>query len=142
MAYSRRRTGPLPDPEIMMLPIPSRRWFVLRMARSTGIALGVIATGLFIGMSGYHWIGRLSWEESFYYAAMILSGEGPPPDPTLPGPEIIQLHIFAGFYALFSGVTFITTIGLLLAPAVHRFLHKFHLEIAVHDPDEADSESV
>ena len=142
MPYRRRKTGPLPDPEIMMLPIPSRRWFVLRMARSTGIAVGVIATGLFIGMSGYHWIGRLRWEESFYYAAMILSGEGPPPDPTLPGPEIIRLHIFAGFYALFSGVTFITMIGVLLAPAVHRFLHRFHLEIAVHDdPENPDSES-
>jgi hypothetical protein len=142
MAFYRRVTGPLPDPEIMMLPIPSRRWFVLRMARSAGIAVGVIATGLFIGMSGYHWIGRLGWEESFYYASMILSGEGPPPDPTLPGREIIQLHIFAGFYALFSGVTFITTIGVLLAPAVHRFLHRFHMEIAVHDdPAKPDSES-
>lgn len=141
MPLNRRKTGPLPDPEIMMLPIPSRRWFVLRMARSTGIAVGVIATGLFIGMSGYHWIGRLGWEESFYYASMILSGEGPPPDPTLPGREIIQLHIFAGFYALFSGVTFITTIGVLLAPAVHRFLHRFHMEIAVHDPDKPDPES-
>ena len=141
MAFNRRKTGPLPDPEIMMLPIPSRRFFVFRMARSTGIAVGVIATGLFIGMSGYHWIGRLGWEESFYYASMILSGEGPPPDPTLPGREIIQLHIFAGFYALFSGVTFITMIGVLFAPAVHRFLHKFHLEIAVHDdPEKPDSD--
>jgi len=142
MPLNRRRTGPLPDPEIMMLPVPSRRWFVLRMARSTGIAVGVIATGLLIGMSGYHWFGRLGLEESFYYAAMILSGEGPPPDPTLPGPEIIRLHVFAGFYALFSGVTFITMIGVLFAPALHRFLHRFHLEIAVHDdPDKPDSES-
>ena len=133
MPFNRRRTGPLPDPEIMMLPIPPRRFFVLHMLRSAAIAIGVIGTGLLLGMAGYHWFGRLGWEESFYYASMILSGEGPPPDPILPGPEIIQLHIFAGFYALFSGVTFITTVGLLLAPALHRFLHKFHLEIAVHD---------
>jgi len=136
MPFNRRRVGPLPDPEIMMLPIPPRRFFLRRMLRSTGIAVGVIATGLFIGMSGYHWIGRLGWEEAFYYASMILSGEGPPPDPTLPGREIIQLHIFAGFYALFSGVTFITMVGVLFAPALHRFLHKFHLEIAVHDDAE------
>ena len=140
MPFNRRRTGPLPDPEIMMLPVPSRRWFVLRMLRSTSIAFGVISAGLFLGMVGYHWLGRLGWEESFYYASMILSGEGPPPDPILPGPEIIQLHIFAGFYALFSGVTFLTTVGLLLAPVLHRFLHKFHLEIAVHDnPDNRES---
>jgi len=133
MPFYRRKTGPLPDPEIMMLPMPPRRWFVLRMLRSTAIAVGVIAAGLFIGMSGYHWIGRLGWEESFYYSSMILSGEGPPPDPTLPGADIVRLHIFAGFYALFSGVTFITMIGVLFAPALHRFLHRFHLEIATHD---------
>ena len=140
MPFNRRRVGPLPDPEIMMLPIPPRRFFILRMLRSTSIAAGVIGAGLFLGMAGYHWFGRLSWEESFYYASMILSGEGPPADPILPGPEITQLHIFAGFYALFSGVTFISTVGLLLAPALHRFLHKFHLEIAVHDdPGKVDN---
>lgn len=139
MPFFRRVTGAMPDPQIMMTPIPSRRFFVLRMLRSTAIAVGVIATGLFIGMCGYHWIGRLGWEESFYYASMILSGEGPPPDPVLTGTEIIRLHIFAGFYALFSGVTFITMIGVLFAPALHRFLHRFHLEIAAHDepPDQA-----
>ena len=95
MPFYRRKTGPLPDPEIMMLPMPPRRWFVLRMLRSTAIAVGVIAAGLFIGMSGYHWIGRLGWEESFYYSSMILSGEGPPPDPALswrPDARIIHAH--------------------------------------------------
>jgi hypothetical protein len=136
MAFMRRVTGVMPDPEIMMIPIPSRRVFALRMLRSAAIAIGVIAVGLFLGMSGYHWIGRLGWEESFYYSSMILSGEGPPPDPALPGTEIVRLHIFAGFYALFSGVTFITMVGLLFAPALHRFLHRFHLEIAAHDVDD------
>jgi hypothetical protein len=41
--------------------------------------------------------------------------------------------LFAGFYALFSGVTFITMVGILFAPALHRFLHRFHLEISGHD---------
>ena len=67
-------------------------------------------------------------------ASMILSGEGPPPDPQpLTAAALLQLHAFAGFYALFSGVTFITMVGVLFAPAIHRFLHKFHLEIAAHD---------
>src|SRR5436309_14225242 len=114
----------------MMLPMPPRRWFVLRMLRSTAIAVGVIAAGLFIGMSGYHWIGRLGWEESFYYSSMILSGEGPPPDPTLPGAEIVGLHIFAACYALSSGATFIRMIAVLFAPALLRCLLRFHLELA------------
>jgi len=133
MPLDRRTAGAMPDPEIMMMPMPTRRAFVGHMLRSAAVAVGVIATGLFIGMSGYHWIGLLSWRESFYYASMILSGEGPPPDPTIPGIVLSRLHLFAGFYALFSGVTFITTIGVLFAPAIHRFLHRFHLEIAAHD---------
>ena len=136
MPFNRRVTGAMPDPQIMMVPMPPRRLFVLRMLRSAAIAIGVIAAGLFIGMIGYHWIGRLGWEESFYYSSMILSGEGPPPDPSLPGGELVRLHIFAGFYALFSGVTFITMVGVLFAPALHRFLHRFHLEIAAHDVDD------
>jgi hypothetical protein len=104
------------------------------MLRNAAIAGGVIGGGLFIGMMGYHWIGGLTWQESFYYSAMILSGEGPPPDPqALTGVALSHLHLFAGFYALFSGVTFITMIGVLFAPALHRFLHRFHLEIAAHE---------
>ncbi len=110
------------------------------MARSTAIALGVIGGGLLIGMIGYHWIGSLTWQEAFYYSAMILSGEGPPPDPqVLTGVALWHLHLFAGFYALFSGVTFITTVGVLFAPAVHRFLHRFHLELAGHEGEDQSS---
>lgn len=141
MPFNRRRTGPMPDPEVMMKPMPSRRLFVLRMLRSAAIAAGVIGGGLIIGMLGYHELGRMGWGESFYYSSMILSGEGPPPDPQpLSALQVSHLHVFAGFYALFSGVTFITMVGVLFAPALHRFLHRFHLEIAVHDeaPGERD----
>jgi len=133
MPFNRRRAGPMPDPQIMLIPVPPRRLFLLRMIRNSAIAAGVVGGGLFIGMLGYHRLGGLSWGESFYYSAMILSGEGPPPDPQLAGPALSHLHTFAGFYALFSGVTFITMVGVLFAPALHRFLHKFHLEIAAHD---------
>jgi hypothetical protein len=120
-------------PELVM-PVPPRRTFVLRMLRSFLIALGVIGGGLVIGMIGYHSFGGLGWQEAFYYASMILSGEGPPPHPQgLSGTSISELHLFAGFYALFSGVTFISMVGILFAPALHRFLHRFHLEIAGHD---------
>jgi hypothetical protein len=90
-------------------------------------------------MTGYHWLGGLDWVASFYYAAMILAGEGPPTDPQLTGTALRNFHIFAGLYALFSGVTFITTVGVLFAPAVQRFLHRFHLEIAVHDQPDKES---
>ena len=130
----------MPDPEIMLLPIAPRRVFVVRMLRNAAIAAGLVGGGLFIGMVGYHRLGGLSWEESFYYSAMILSGEGPPPDPRLAVAALVRLHIFVGFYALFSGVTFITMVGVLFAPALHRFLHRFHLEIAAHDEPDKISE--
>ncbi len=114
-----------------MRRMPTRARFVGHILRSFTIAGTVIGGGLFLGMAGYHGFGRMSWQESFYYASMILSGEGPPADPaSLSAVQIGQLHVFAGFYALFSGVTFITMVGVLLAPALHRFLHRFHLELA------------
>ncbi len=133
MAFDRRVTGPMPDPQIMLAPMAPRRVFVFRMLRNASIAAGVVGGGLLIGMVGYHHLGGLGWEESFYYSSMILSGEGPPPDPLLAAAALLRLHVFAGFYALFSGVTFITMVGVLFAPALHRFLHRFHLEIAAHD---------
>jgi len=117
-----------------VMPMPPRRHFLRRMVRNIAIAVGVIGGGLFLGMWGYHYFGGVTWAEAFYYASMILSGEGPPPDPSpLTAIAITHLHLFAGFYALFSGVSFITMVGVLFAPVLHRFLHRFHLEIAGHD---------
>ena len=133
-----RARGVVSDADVMltMTPMPSRLKFLGKLLRSFGIAGTVIGSGLFIGMLGYHDLGGLSWLESFYYAAMILSGEGPPPDPVgMSTARTSDLHLFAGFYALFSGVTFITMVGVLLAPVVHRFLHRFHLELASHEGD-------
>jgi hypothetical protein len=129
MGRGRRVRTVISEGETMM-DMPPRSRFIRQLARNAAIALSVIGGGLLIGMTGYHSFGAMNWQEAFYYASMILSGEGPPPDPTtLTALALAHLHLFAGFYALFSGVTFITTIGVLLAPALHRFLHRFHLEL-------------
>jgi hypothetical protein len=134
MAFGRRAAGIVMNADEMK-QMPPRKHFIRKMLRSLAIAATVIGGGLFIGMAGYHAFGRMPWSESFYYASMILSGEGPPADPaTLGAVDVAHLHLFAGFYALFSGVTFITMVGVLLAPALHRFLHRFHLEIAGQEP--------
>ena len=84
-------------------------------------------------MIGYHHFENQSWLDAFVNAAMILSGMGPlTPLQTSAG------KLFAGFYALFSGLAFITTVGIILAPVVHRFFHKFHLE---HDSQDEKSGS-
>jgi hypothetical protein len=120
--------------------MPPRSHFVRGMAHNAAIAAGLIGGGLAIGMSGYHSLGEMSWLEAFYYAAMILAGEGPPADPPhVTGEGLAHLHLFAGFYALFSGVTFITLVGVLFAPVLHRFLHRFHLEITSPSEDTKSS---
>jgi len=137
MGVSRRAIRLPSGVETMMMTMPPRELFFRRLAKNGSIAIGVIGGGLVIGMIGYHGLGGLTWQEAFYYAAMILSGEGPPPDPqALAGVGLSHLHLFAGFYALFSGVTFITTVGVLFAPVVHRFLHRFHLEIYGHEGED------
>lgn len=83
----------------------------------------ILAVFLSIGVVGYHLSCGFGWLDSLLNASMILSGMGPTsPIPTSSG------KWFASFYALFSGVVFITTIGLVLAPVAHRIFHRFHLE--------------
>lgn len=100
-----------------------RREFIRRMCRSITFGFALITVSLLIGMAGYHWLGGLAWIDSFLDAAMILSGMGP----------LSQLHsngakLFAGFYAIYCGIALISTAGIMLAPLIHRYLHKFHLE--------------
>lgn len=104
-------------------PLLHYRQFLWRLARALIIGFILITVALGIGMYGYHRFEKMSWVDSFANASMILSGMGPF------GPLVSRGgKIFAGCYALFSGLTFIVVIATILAPVVHRFLHKFHLE--------------
>ena len=101
-----------------------RRKFLLRLLRSAGTAIGIILGSLAIGVLGYHYFEHLSWIDSLLNASMILSSMGPV-DPV----QTDAGKLFASLYALFSGVAFITVVGVLFAPLAHRLLHKFHLEM-------------
>lgn len=109
--------------ETIHQPIASSRRFYIRLIRGVAIGLIYIAIAQYAGMLGYHYFENMSWVDSFVNAAMILSGMGP----------VSTLHtnagkVFAGFYALFSGLLFILVIGIIFAPVVHRFFHKMHME--------------
>jgi hypothetical protein len=139
MAFSRRVAG-VGTRRDGIIAMPPRSHFIRGIVHNTAIAAGVIGSGLAIGMVGYHSLGEMNWLEAFYYSSMILAGEGPPADPAnLTALALAHLHLFAGFYALFSGVTFITMVGVLFAPALHRFLHRFHLEISTPVDDDGSS---
>jgi len=101
----------------------SRADFIRRLARSLGVITGLVGFSLIAGMAGYRFIEGLSWTDSFLNASMILGGMGPvDPMKTEAG------KIFAGFYALYSGLAFLVLAGLLFGPVAHRILHRFHYE--------------
>jgi len=109
-------------------PLLPRRAFLARLARSIRLGLLLLAGALGAGMAGYHTFEHLPWIDAFANAAMILSGMGPlAPLQTSAG------KLFAGVYALFSGLAFVTVVGVVFAPVLHRFLHKFHLETPARD---------
>lgn len=110
--YEKRRQNVLP-----------RHNFIHRMARHGVIALIIILISLGIGVLGYRALEDMPWIDALLNASMILGGMGP----------IGELHtvggkLFASFYALFSGVVFLISMGVMAAPILHRFLHKFHID--------------
>ncbi|WP_019215941.1 hypothetical protein [Legionella tunisiensis] len=95
----------------------------LHLIRNTSIGLMLIVAALFIGMLGYHVFEQMSWVDSFLNAAMILSGMGPAATLTTSAGKL-----FAGLYALFSGLAFIAIVVIMLSPVIHKFFRKIHLE--------------
>src|SRR5947209_6298690 len=105
-------------------PLAPHHVYIARRLRSLAVAVCILMPSLGLGVMGYHLFGHLPWIDSLLNASMILTGMGPV-DPM----QTVSGKLFASCYALFSGIVFITTAGVLLAPVVHRVLHKFHLEI-------------
>ena len=104
-------------------PLLPRKEYYRRIARHGALGFSIIVVALGIGMTGYHVFEKLPWVDAFVNAAMILSGMGPVATLQTDGGKI-----FAGCYALFSGLALIAILGIIFAPVVHRSLHKFHLE--------------
>lgn len=104
-------------------PVAGRNAFARRLARNALWGLGFIIAGLIIGMAGYVAFEGMGIVDAFVNAAMILSTMGPLQPLTTTGAKI-----FAGIYALVSGVFIFAVAGIMLAPVLHRMIHKFHLE--------------
>lgn len=105
-------------------PVAPLRRYLRRQLRSLGVGLVFIAVALYGGMLGYHYIVGLAWVDAYENAAMILSGMGP-----LAAPATCAGKVFAGSYALFSGIAVLAIAGVIAAPLVHRFLHRLHADM-------------
>jgi len=99
------------------------RVFYQRVLRNIMIAILIMAFCLLIGILGYHFWGEADWLDSLHNSSMILSGMGPVIEI-----KTVSGKIFSSLYALFSGIVFITNIGIILAPTLHRLYHRLHLE--------------
>ena len=98
--------------------------FARRLLRYGLATAWIILFSLGVGIAGYHYLESLSWIDSLLNASMILGGMGPVnPLQTNAG------KIFASFYALYSGIILLASVGVLAAPVFHRLLHRFHLEV-------------
>ena len=109
--------------ESRSMPLLSRAEFAKRFARSVAIAAAIIAFSLAMGSAGYHYYGQLPWIDALLNASMILTGMGPVNEM-----RTTAAKLFATFYAIYSGTAFLTTIAVVIAPLVHRFLHRFHVD--------------
>lgn len=104
-------------------PLVPRRSFAMRLARNALWSLCVVVIWLIVGMAGYKGFEGMSLIDAFVNAAMILSGMGPVTVLNTDGGKI-----FAGLYAIISGIVIFGIAGIALAPLYHRMLHRFHLQ--------------
>lgn len=113
-------------------PIVSREAFLRRLGRNAVVALSIIGVSLVAGIIGYRTLEGMDWIDAFLESAMLLGGMGP-----IHAPATVAGKLFAGVYALYSGILVIGTAGIILAPIFHRVLHSLHVE---DDDDEKRDE--
>jgi hypothetical protein len=104
-------------------PLAPAQVYRKRILKSLIFGIFVMILCLALGVIGYHYIAHVPWIDAVHNASMILSGMGPVVDIRNTAGKL-----FSSFYALFSGVVFITNIGVILAPAIHRFFHRLHVQ--------------
>lgn len=104
-------------------PLATKAVFYKRIIMNIVVAVLIMAFFLLVGTVGYHFTAGMTWMDAFHNASMILSGMG-----LVDKVSSDTGKIFSSVYALFSGVLFITNIGVILAPALHRIYHRMHLE--------------
>jgi hypothetical protein len=104
-------------------PIALPKVFYKRLLVHLGIGFLLVCISLLIGAIGYAYYGELSFIDGFYNASMILTGMGPV-NPML----TVAAKLFSSFYALYSGLMFLSLIALIITPIIHRVMHILHFD--------------
>ena len=103
-----------------VIPFPQ---FLKRLSRYALFAFVLIIISVSVGTIGYHFFGQLKWLDSFHMSCMILTGMGPVVEM-----KTALAKLFSSFFALYSGVAFLSITAVFFAPIVHRLLHILHVE--------------
>ncbi len=104
--------------------LPHKKHYYNAVLKSSLFAIIILVVSLIIGVWGYCHFFHLDWIDGLLNASMILTGMGPVTEATTDSAKL-----FASFYAIYSGVAFLSMVGVLFAPVLHRFLHRFHLDV-------------
>lgn len=104
--------------------LPHRRIYFRSIAKNAVVAVAFLTFSLLIGIIGYHYFFKITWVDSLYNASLILTGMGPVDDAPSDAAKV-----FASLYSIYSGVAFLTSVAVIFSPVIHRFLHKFRLDV-------------
>jgi hypothetical protein len=113
----------MPEFENKKEPILSRPAFIARLLKYLFYSCLVFATSIIGGTLGYRYFGELAWIDAFHNACMILTGMGPVAEM-----KSTTAKLFSSFYALYSGIAFLSTVAIMFAPIAHRLLHILHMD--------------
>ncbi|GIV29029.1 MAG: hypothetical protein KatS3mg028_0095 [Bacteroidia bacterium] len=103
-------------------PLPHKKHFITQLQKASVITLFIVLFSLFMGTVGYMYFFNLTWDDALYNASMILTGMGP-----VAAANSTAAKLFGSFYALYSGVAFLTSISVMMTPIYKRYIHKVHL---------------
>lgn len=105
-------------------PVLPMKHFVWRLLRYILFAIFLIVLSLLIGIFGYRYFAGLDWIDSLHMSSLILTGMGPVIEM-----KTVAAKLFSSFYALYSGVAFLSIMAILFSPVVHRLLHILHVNL-------------
>lgn len=101
----------------------SARQFLLRMMWHIVLAVLIILVAICLGIAGHMWFEPVAWHDAILNVSLILAGIGP-----VLLPETVSGKLFFAVYTVMASLVFVALIGVVMAPVMHRLIHKFHLD--------------
>lgn len=104
-------------------PLASGKVFGKRMLLHLLLALMLVVCSLAMGTAGHVYFDGMTLGTALIASTTLTSGLG-----LSVFPESAAGQLFASLYGVFSGYVYIATSSIVMAPILHRVLHKFHLD--------------